>query len=83
MTINWIPGKNHEVTTNIRVPIGYVIQSRGYMTDYPKIKSCEEMLIIGEVEPYGHFKFKLDGEPTDPYQIVKGRYFIARWKRVG
>lgn len=83
MTINWTPGRHNVPLTNVRVPIGYVIQTRGYMTDYPKIKQCEDMIILGEVEPYGHFKFKLDGEPTDPFQFVPGRYFIANWKRVG
>lgn len=83
MTINWIPGKNITSGPNIRVPIGYPIETRGYMTDLAKVRQSEEMIIIGAVEPHCHYRFKLDGEPTDAFQIVPGRYFVCIWKRIG
>lgn len=83
MTINWTPGRNVTFLTNIRVPIGSIIEARGYLTDVTKIKQCEEMLIVGEMAPYSHYKFKLESEPVDPFQLVSGRYFGVLWKRVG
>lgn len=83
MTVNWIPGKFAKpiTNTNIRVDIGSVIETRGYLTDANKVKSCEEMLIVGELEEFGKYKFKLDGEPVSVFQFVRGRYFHARWVR--
>ncbi len=84
MTINWLPGKNISTGPNIRVAIGYPIETRGYMTDLAKVRSCEEMIILGgNADIYSHYKFKLDGEPTDVFQAISGRYFVATWKRVG
>jgi hypothetical protein len=83
MTVNWTPGKNYTPVTNVRVNIGYIIQTRGFMSDLTKVRQCDEMVIIGEMEPYSHYRFKLDGEPAAPFQAIKGRYFIANWKRAG
>jgi len=84
MSINWGQitfGKNMPI--NIRIPMGGVIETRGYLTDLPKVKKCRSMSILGDIAPYGHFNFKLDGEPSDPFQFIPGRYFIANWVRIG
>jgi hypothetical protein len=83
MTVNWVPGRYLRPTENIRVDIGSVIETRGYIADLNKVKSCQDMIVIGEVEPYGKYRFKLDGEPISTFQFVKGKYFNAKWIRIG
>lgn len=81
MTINWGPITfDKGMPAGIRLPLGGAVETRGYMADYPKVKKCETMRIVS---PYGRFVFKLDGEPSDPFQLVQGKYFIANWKRIG
>lgn len=84
MTINWGQTNfNKSAPINVRVPIGGTIETRGYLTDLPKVKKCRSMNILGDISAYGHFNFKLEGEPSDPFQFIPGRYFIANWTRVG
>jgi hypothetical protein len=83
MTINWTPSVHKMISDNIRIPMGYVIETRGYIADLPKIKSCEDIMILDGVQEYGKYKFKLEGEPVDAFQYVKGKFFNARLKRVG
>lgn len=83
MTINWNLGRFDESSANVRIPLGHIIDTRAYIDDYIKIIRSEEMLILGAVAGLRHFKWKLAGEPADPFQMTSGRYCIAKWKRVG
>ncbi len=84
MTIGWGDDKfSKDSNINTRIPLGGNIMCRSYLTEFNKIKQCDEMMILNELSGYGHFRFKLDGEPFDPFQITNGRYCISKWKRVG
>jgi len=67
---------------NIVLPDGY-IQTRGYQSDLPSVMRCEYMLVQSTLKDLIYLKFERDGGPVDPGNIVKDRYFIMNWKRVG
>lgn len=70
------------VPRGITVPEGR-IQTKGYMTDFPKVMQCVEMIVENPLEPVLRARFKLVGEPVDRSNIIQGRYFVARWERAG
>lgn len=82
MTINWNMGPFSVTAPNIRIPMGHVINTRTYITNFPKIVKADEMLIVG-VDALRHFRWKLDGEPADTFQLVSEKYCISNWKRIG
>ena len=62
---------------------GSIVQTKGYITDLPKILRCEFALfqvpMLGNIS----YKFKLASEPSDTNNIVQNRYFQCIWMRDG
>lgn len=80
MILYWNPKDWVKVAPNVRLPDG-ALQTKGYATDIPKIKRCIEMVAQVPMEGYMHMRYRLLGEPFDPYNIVPNRYFVANWER--
>jgi hypothetical protein len=76
----WNP-RSWFMAANIRVPDGYV-QIKGYITDLPRLRRCEYILLQTPISGLTYFKFKLDSEPIDRGNIIQGRYFVALLKRI-
>lgn len=77
----WNPKQFTMLAGNIERP-NSVVQTKGYMTDLPKIVRARRMIIEIPVEPYIKATFELIGNPIDPGNIIQGRYFIALWKQL-
>lgn len=76
----WQPRAWFIAPGNIRIPDGYV-QIKGYITDLPKVRRAEYILMQTPVSGYTYFKYKLDSEPIDQGNIIQNRYFIALLRR--
>jgi hypothetical protein len=59
---------------------GAAVQSKGYMTDLPKVLAAESA-ILDINDQYFTNNFTLLGEPWSPGSIVKERYFYALWQK--
>jgi len=88
MTIDWNPGnyslkKFLRITDIAKIPDN-VIMTRFKGSDYTKIRPCEHMIVVGAMEPYFHFKYKMFSEPIDAFQVnTAGSYFLTVWQRLG
>lgn len=88
MTIDWNPGntllkKWMTVAANTNLASG-LIMTRFKATDYGKVQQCVDMLLIGSLAPYNHYRYKLAGESSDAIQASSDiNYFIGIWERVG
>lgn len=58
------------------------IQTKGFITDLPKIQRCNYMLKHVDLSSILPQKYKLSGEPICPGNIVKSRYFVCLWERM-
>lgn len=65
----------------IQVPDG-ILQTKGYMTDLPKILRAEFMLYQTSIDGYQKRKYRLLSEPVDSSNIIQNRYFVATWERM-
>ena len=66
--------------SNVNLPNG-TIQTKGYITDMPKVKRCSHMIKHLALENYQTMNYTLYGEPLSPGNIIQGRYFVALWLR--
>jgi hypothetical protein len=66
---------------DLRVPNGF-IQTKGYLTDAPKMSRADHAIFELPLENSLRQTFKLAGEPVDVSNIIQGRYCVATWKRV-
>lgn len=80
MLCQWNPRKFNILPGNLEVPNSWV-QTKGYMTDLPKIMQSKKMIIELPITPYIRATFNLWGDPIDAGNIIQGRYFIALWKQ--
>lgn len=81
MLCQWNP-KNYELLAgNIQVP-NSVVQTKGYLSDMPKVLKARKMVLETSIEGYQRYTFELWGEPIDQGNIIQGRYFVALWRRV-
>ena len=67
---------------DFRVPGGFC-QTKGFLTDMPKVLRCQSAVLNTKAEPYLRYTYKLLSEPIENYKIVQGRYFQALWQRAG
>lgn len=77
----WNPKQFVMLAGNIERPYS-VLQTKGYMTDVPKIIQARRLIVQLPIEPYVRATFELMSEPIDPGNIIQGRYFIALWKQI-
>jgi RNA polymerase subunit RPABC4/transcription elongation factor Spt4 len=82
MLCSWNPRQWIILPGNINVP-NSMVQTKGYLTDLPKVLRSRKMVLQIPIEPYNKYQFELQGEPIDQGNIIQGRYFIAVWKRSG
>jgi hypothetical protein len=68
--------------TTLEVPYS-VVESEGYITDWPKVQQARVMIIELPIAPYIKARFELSGEPTDVNSIKQGYTFTCHWKRAG
>lgn len=77
MLINKTP-KTFYTVDKVRVP-QVDMQSKGFLTDLPKIKRAKYIVAQINLEPYIVEKYTLVGTPTDTSNIVQDKFFIAEW----
>lgn len=65
-----------------RLPAG-LVHTKGFVTDMPKIIQAKYMIIDYANATYQSNRFTKYGEPTPSGNIVKARYFICLWQRMG
>lgn len=82
MLCQWNPKQFTLEAGNIQVP-NSVVETKGYLSDLPKILASRKMLLQIPIEPFMRYHFELWGEPIDRGNIIQNRYFYALWKRVG
>lgn len=66
----------------IRVPYG-LLETRGYLTDWPKVNEAQEIIAQLPIAPYKEFRYKKMTEGFDNFSIVQNRYFTCMWERQG
>lgn len=85
LLIAWEPRdfyiKMEDSDMSISAPTGK-IQTKGYLRNLHKIMRANYMVVQTDISGMVRMKFERDGEPADPSNIVKNRYFVINWKRV-
>lgn len=84
LRVNYLSGKTmRELSPDVAVTTpDCLMKTRGYLTDAPKVAAAEFIIVQPELLPTIRLKFERQGEPYDPSNIVKGRYFACHWRRV-
>lgn len=72
--------KSFKKISDLVIPDGGIM-TIGYLTDLPKIRSCEYMKPNISNEAYLGYKFERTDNPI-PWGIRKDRYFVCGWKQV-
>lgn len=82
--IDWQPKPWNFVdpNLNVKVPQG-LVQTKGFVADMPKVMQAKYIIIDYKNTGLTNNRFILWGEPTIQGNIVKSRYFVARWQRFG
>lgn len=78
----WKPSKFLSVNDNIRTP-NQQLEIKILITDYPKLKKAEFIIIQTSALPYQTFRCRLSGEPVDNHNIIQDKYMLARLERIG
>jgi len=71
--------KDFKKISDIVIPDGGIM-TIGYLSDLPKVRSCEFMVPNTEQEAYLGVKFIRVGQPI-PWGIKKDRYFVCGWEQ--
>jgi hypothetical protein len=64
-----------------QVPDG-TIQVKFFLSNLPKVKQAQELILQPELEQVARWRYVLDGDPIDVSNIVRGRYAVAQLRRV-
>jgi len=67
---------------DIRLPFGSRIQTKGYLSDLPKILKADHAVFEIPIEPIVRYTYQLASEPADVSNIIQGRYVVADWYRI-
>ncbi len=78
--IYWTTKEFVDLGLKIETP-NTMAQTKGYLTDLPKIKKANEILLNSNMNPYVRWRFKKLGEAI-PQGFRQNRYFIQAWERV-
>jgi hypothetical protein len=82
LLINWQPKDAFVLLPDgTAVPSGS-IETKGYLTDLDQVMAADFLLAESALEGRLRLKFQRDGDPVDRGNIVQGRYFTVRWRRV-
>lgn len=84
LLVAWNP-KNwfiKQMPPNLQVADG-VIQTKGFLSDAPKMLQAREMIVETPIEAFRRYRFVLAGEPVDASNIIQGRYVVMSWRRQG
>jgi hypothetical protein len=81
VTVNWSPQAYIFMPGNIRVPANSFLV-RGYLTDAPKLKQANQIILQADLDGLVHYRCRLYAEPFDQFQIVQRRYFLAILERI-
>lgn len=82
LIVTWNPKKYMNIKLdNIRLNDG-VIQIKGKIADMPKIQRMSYLIPHIAIDAYGHYRFRLSGEPISPGNIVQGKFFTALLDRI-
>ncbi len=74
----WLPVP----TVQVRVPHS-IVQTKGYLTDMPKVMKADHLVVELPIEPFVRVRVKLASQPVDPSNIIQARYFVATWEQNG
>lgn len=66
---------------SLQLPSGS-IQTKGYLSDWPKVIRSKEMILQKGVFPTT-LRYVLKGEPIDVGNIIQARYMVCNWLRAG
>ena len=80
LLIYWTTKEFVDLGLKIETP-NTMAQTKGYLTDLPKIKKANEILLNSNMNPYVRWRFKKLGEAI-PQGFRQNRYFIQAWERV-
>lgn len=80
---NWEPKKfwNPVPSLNLRKGKG-ILQTKGFISDMPKILKADHLIFQTSMEPYLDNKYKLISEPGDRSNIIQNRYFVCTWEQI-
>lgn len=60
---------------------GFYLYSKGYMTDYHKVMTCDFIVVNMPAYSVDPMKFRLISHPKDKNSIAQGRYFTCWWEQ--
>lgn len=82
LAVNWHPSQYQKIgDQTIRLPAGSIL-TKGYINLLPKVVRAQELIVNIDLEGYIKYRYKLYGEPIDPYSIFRSHYFMAFWERI-
>jgi hypothetical protein len=79
LRVYWTPKDFRAIAGNLVIPEDGIM-TIGYISDLPKINSCEYLTPNIENEAYLGSKFTRINNPI-PWGILKDRYFVCGWKQ--
>ncbi len=80
----WDPRKFLYPVPGVDLRVRYsVCETKGYMTDLPRVTRCDHMVVQAPVEGIVRSKMKLASDPISPGNIIQGRYWVAKWEAKG
>jgi hypothetical protein len=68
-------------TLDVRQPYA-VIQLEGFLTDLPKLRRAEYVIIHADIKGVAEGRYRLSSEAFDDNNIVQGRYFFCTMEKV-
>ena len=80
---NWEPKKFWQPVPNLNIGKGNgFLQTKGFISDMPKILKADHLIFQVPMEPYLSNKYKRISEPGDKSNIIQNRYFICTWEQI-
>lgn len=67
---------------NQKFPEG-TVQTKGFMADLDRVMRASFMLADVPMGLGQRAKLERAGDPTSPFKVIQGRYFLCNWVRVG
>ena len=84
MLVRWNPQKwwKSPITDQMQLNTNYgFVLTRGFLTDLPKIRKANYMVLNSPITDYEGGRFVLDGEPVDENNYGAGNFLSAIWRR--
>lgn len=81
LKLEWEPSKFWYPVpgADIRVP-GSICQTKGYVSDLPKVLRCDHVILDVNLQPVISTTFRMIKTPISPGNIIQDRYFVCTWE---